>query len=197
MKQLLELVDYEQPPPAAVDRGARTLERPHRLLAGAQQHPRPALAARQRAARQPGHQARAHRGGLAAARRADDAQQRRAREPRRHLGDKALAAEEERRVLDVEGGEALERADAITRSPPCLPRGALAHRLDLGDRGRELPLGPTQVAALGGSAVGHRLQPRAPPRRAPIRRRVDARAVASRRCASARSATGTRAPSGA
>ena len=109
------------------------------------------------AARQPGQQARAQRGGLAAARRPDDPQQRRAGEPRCHLGDEALAAEEELRVADVEGGQALERAPR-DRLTALLSRGSLAHRLDLGDGGRQLSLGAPQVAPLDRGTIGHRPQ---------------------------------------
>ena len=66
---------------------------------------------------------------LAAAGRPDDAEQRRARQPRDHLGDEPLATEEDVGVVDLEAGEALERAASTAagarlgaRSPPAARR---------------------------------------------------------------------------
>ena len=93
---------------------------------GPDEHLRPVLAAGQHAVRQGGQQAGPHDRGLAAARRAHDAEQRRADEPGDELGDEPLAAEEVRRVGDLERGEALERAHHAARSSS--PSGASRSR---------------------------------------------------------------------
>ena len=73
-EQLLELVDGHHAGRLA---GGASVECAQRVLAGAHERLRPALAAGQHARRQRGEQPRAQRGRLAAARRADDPQQRR------------------------------------------------------------------------------------------------------------------------
>ena len=100
----------------------------------------PSLAAREHTARERGQQPGTHGGGLAAARWTHDAEQRRAGEPRHHLGDQALAPEEELGVADVERRQSLERAHP-GRVAGLVQLGALAHRLQLEDVARELELG--------------------------------------------------------
>ena len=130
-ERLLELIDRHDHAAGARGGGRRTVERGQRVLAGSQQRQRPALAPGQHAGGQRGQQPGPQRGRLAAAGWPDDAHQRRARQARHHLGDQLLAAEEHACVLDVERGEALERArdHCPTRhrsrcggGPPAAPR---------------------------------------------------------------------------
>ena len=77
-------------------------------------------------------------------------------EPRDQLGDEPLAAEEEAGVVDVERGQALERADhdVVVRARPG------RRRLQLDDAAREVVLDRAQRRALGGDAASRR-RPRA------------------------------------
>ncbi len=109
---LLELVDRDEQAIVRRRVGGCPLERPHGVFARAQQQLRPVLAVRQRAAGERRQQARAHGGRFAAARRAHDGQQRRAGEPGHHVGDQALAPEEELGVTDVERRQSLVGAHA-------------------------------------------------------------------------------------
>ena len=133
--------------------GDRLLERPQRVIAGAHERDRPAVAAGEHAVVQRRQQAGLERRRLAAARRPDDAQQRGAGEPRDHLGDEALAAEEDVGVVDFERGEALERAGDDLVGGGRLG-GALAGRLQRDDAGGEVVLGGLEARALAGGAVG-------------------------------------------
>ena len=134
------------------------------MRARAQQRDRPAVAARQHAGGQRRHQAGAQQRRLPAPGGADERGERRARLPRDQLGDEALAAEEEVRVVDVERGEALEGADedvlAAVRTA--------ARRLHGDDAADQLVLRRAQRRPPGGDALrrlDHRLV-------RPVQRRV-------------------------
>ena len=148
-EQLLELVDRDHEPPLGRCLCHRLLEGLQRVSARARQRDRPAAAARQHALGERGQQAGAQRRGLAAAGGPDDAQQRAARDARDHLGDEALAAEENVGVVDVEAGEALERAG------PCVlwRLGTLVSRLELDDARGQVVLGRPQPRAVAGRPV--------------------------------------------
>ena len=114
------------------------------------------LAARQYAARQRGEQPRPQGRRLAASRRPDDAEQRGADEPRDERRDEPLAAEVVLGVVDVERGEALERADHRPVPGANLGR-TLARRLKILHAAGELGLHRAQPDASSGCLLGHRL----------------------------------------
>ena len=127
------------------------MQRAQRMLARAQQRDRPGLAAGQDALAQGREQAGAQHRRLAAARRTDEAQHRRARQAGHHLRHEPLAPEEERGVLGLERGEALEGADDdVRRDLRSLARGL--QRDD--DVARELVLGRAQPGAARRRAPG-------------------------------------------
>ena len=115
--------------------GAELAQRPR---AGADHPQRPALAPGEHAARQRGQQPGAQERGLAAPRRSDDGQQVRADQAGDELGHEPLAPEEVVRVVVLEAGQALERAD----------RQRLRRRLRVRDRVEALARGlPADEAA--------------------------------------------------
>ena len=180
---------------SAVDVGDRAAAARAAGARPADEHLRPVLAAGQHAARQGGQQAGPDDRGLAAARRSDDAEQRRADQPRDELGDEPLAAEEVRRVGDLEGGEALERAHhrlARRRRPARRARRPPAARR------RRRPARPPSSAARRGRPRPAR-RPRRPgarPRAAPTGSRARGRAGGRRRSPRAATRPGTSSPSG-
>jgi hypothetical protein len=152
-EQLFELVDGDHEPALRRRCRDRLLERPHWLVARAHERDRPGIATGEHAVVERWQQTGLERRRLAAARRPDDAEQRCAREPRDHLGDEALAAEEDVGVLDLERGEALERADDGIAGRRRLG-GALTRRLQRDDAGGEVVLGRLEARAVTGRAVG-------------------------------------------
>ena len=109
------------------------------------------LAAGQDALAQGREQPGAQHRRLAAARRTDEAEHRRARQAGHHLRHEPLAPEEERGVLGLERGKALERADHdVRRDLRSLARGL--QRDD--DVARELVLGRAQPGATRRRAPG-------------------------------------------
>ena len=134
-------------------------------------HERPALAAGQDAPGQRREQPRPHGRRLAAPRRPDDAHQACARQPGHHVRHEPLAPEEDRRVLDVERSETLERAP---RKPPVAACGgrALAQALHLDNARCEVVLGQPPLDALGRGAGGRVAEPAHCLRARPLGRRL-------------------------
>ena len=97
-------------------------------------------------------------------------EQRRADQPRDQLGDQPLAAEEVRRVRDVERRQPLERARAPA-PPRRRPRRAPA-RLQLDDAAGQLGLHRAQLGATGRRSARPPPRPGAPPRAAPTGRQL-------------------------
>ena len=158
-EHLLELVDDDQQPRPGLhvrERGLdvaagvqRASQRRERMIAGAHQDPRPALAPGEHAGGERGQQARAHRGGLAASRRPDDAEQARPRHARDDLGHQPLAPEEVAGVVDVEGLQALVGAAGRGRARAA----TVAQRVEVDDVAGELVLDRAQLdAVLRGAA---------------------------------------------
>ena len=155
---LLELVDREherrpRPTPSSARSSSRSGCSPGRMTTCAQ----PSLPGSTPLGER-GQQAGAQDRRLAAARRPDDAEQRRADEPGDELGDEPLAAEEVRRVGDLERREPLERAHD-RRAVVARQRGALARRLQLDDVAGQLGLHRAQLGAAGRGPPGDRAHP--------------------------------------
>ncbi len=176
---LLELVDGEHQPPFGGRRGGRVVQRPQRMLARAQQRDRPGLAAGQDALAQGREQAGAQHRRLAAARRTDETQHRRARQAGHHLRHEPLAPEEERGVLGLERGEALEGADDDVLRDLRVARARPPARRRRRPRARPRP----RAARRGATPCARRHRPgggRARP--APTRSRPGGPGAARRRC---------------
>ena len=179
-ERLFELVDRDDRAVACGQLGGGVLERRQRMRAGPDQRLRPALAAGQDAVGQRGEQAGAQGRGLAAARRPDDAHQSRARQAGDHVGHQPLAAEEHRRIVDVERREALERARGQGVGGGKLR--ALAHRLELDHLGGDVVAGQMPAGAVGrrprrrlaDALARHRARPRG---RRPVHAHRDAAAL--------------------
>ena len=143
---------------------------------------RPAVAAREHAGGERRQQPGAQRRGLAAPRRADDREQRRAHQARDELRDELLAPEEVLGVVDVEGGEPLERAD---HGRPVVGRGeqlgALVGGLERRDAARQLGLERPRLLAARPPRGRRRRRRAARPPAAPTRSRARGRAAAPRR----------------
>ena len=97
-------------------------------------------------------------------------EQRGAGEPRDELGDEPLAAEEDVGVVDVERGEALERADDDARAAAGRLGGARA-ACSSTTRGGEVVLGGGQPRALAAARSAVASSPRGRPRRGASRGR--------------------------
>ena len=168
-EDLLELVDGDHEPAVRLCLGDRLLERLQRMGPGTQQRVFPALASRQHPCGQRSEQSGPQRRRLTAARGTHDPCQRRAGKARDQLGDKALAAREERGVLHVEVRQALVRAHDDVPGRGRHQQRPLVRRLQLDHVRRQVILGLPQDGPLARDAARRGAQPahgqRAGPRR--------------------------------